>query len=391
VELRSIYLLFHDMANEKQPQKIILRGRLVAIEILGELGKQKSNTHFIQVCVDDEAKLKGLKPTSAALRWELTRDNHFWFHPSSTMKIEIYQSSRTRVRMLDRLVGLHTAKVVDLLENDATLDLEDKKGVKISACMKIKLSLAEQDDLVKFMEYIDSRVSHLDGNDALVAGAPVLGKALQWMKLIMDVVGHAHPALKVSWTVLSRVYEAVDAVGLQDGSIRDLADSLREMLGVAKELPDLLVISSTTNVIEGIGRASLEAASLIHEYTKTSFAGRALNTQLLDGMKSRIEECRKSCADLAQKLDRRVNIDANLQVKKIQGHLKIVKYEQLAAKIREWLAAPGSSKNYNAAREQRQENTGSWFLSDARYHEWLEKVDLLWIKGIPGSGKTILR
>ena len=66
-------------------------------------------------------------------------------------------------------------------------------------------------------------------------------------------------------------------VELLDENIRDLAESLREMLGVAKEFPDLPVISSTTNVIEGIGRASLQAATLIYEYTNLSYAGKLMS------------------------------------------------------------------------------------------------------------------
>jgi hypothetical protein len=56
-----------------------------------------------------------------------------------------------------------------------------------------------------------------------------------------------------------------------DGTIQDLAANLREVLGVAKERPNLLSIEGTTNVIEEIGRTSLKVTSLIHEYTKQNF------------------------------------------------------------------------------------------------------------------------
>ena len=60
---------------------------------------------------------------------------------------------------------------------------------------------------------------------------------------------------------------------LQDDSIRELASTLREMLATANMIPDLPVISNTTNVIVDISRQSLRVASLIHEYTKLSLAG----------------------------------------------------------------------------------------------------------------------
>jgi hypothetical protein len=60
---------------------------------------------------------------------------------------------------------------------------------------------------------------------------------------------------------------------VQDETIRTLAESLREMIGAANKVPNLLVIEDTTNVIEEIGRLSLQAASLIDEYTKLPFIG----------------------------------------------------------------------------------------------------------------------
>ena len=63
---------------------------------------------------------------------------------------------------------------------------------------------------------------------------------------------------------------------LQDDSIRDLAGTLREMLAIANEIPDLPVIPNTTDVIVDISRQSLRVASLIHEYTKLSLAGDSL-------------------------------------------------------------------------------------------------------------------
>ena len=60
---------------------------------------------------------------------------------------------------------------------------------------------------------------------------------------------------------------------VQDETIRSLAEGLREMIGAANKIRDLLVIEGTTDVIEEIGRLSLQVASLIDEYTKLPFIG----------------------------------------------------------------------------------------------------------------------
>ena len=64
---------------------------------------------------------------------------------------------------------------------------------------------------------------------------------------------------------------------VQDDSLRDLAESLREMVGVASACPDLRNVRGTVNVIEDIGRASMQVASLIDEYTKSQHLAGKMN------------------------------------------------------------------------------------------------------------------
>jgi len=132
--------------------------------------------------------------------------------------------------------------------------------------------------------------------------------------------------------------QAVQETDLQDESIRDLASTLREMLGTANAIPDLPVIQNTTNVIEEISRQSLQVASLIHEYTNLPWAGNSISlildpVRVNDGLfivrtvkiqgdlKSRIEECRASCTKLMDKLARKIGVDTNIRAKKIEDGL----------------------------------------------------------------------
>jgi hypothetical protein len=125
----------------------------------------------------------------------------------------------------------------------------------------------------------------------------------------------------------------VQDTDVQDESIRELASTLREMLGTAYAIPDLPEIPNTTSVIDEIGRQSLQVASLIHEYTKLPWAGnyvplllgsvnsnnvafvvRTLKIQIPNGLKSRIAGCQKNCAYLKDRLSNRIWVDTNTQV-----------------------------------------------------------------------------
>ncbi|KAF8954305.1 hypothetical protein BDZ97DRAFT_2081794 [Flammula alnicola] len=335
------------------------------------------------------AKSTNAESGESVFTWEWEADTKVWFSPSSTITIKIY---RKRARLLTSVVGLHKGKVVDLLENDTPLDLTDKKGDPISAKMKMGLSrVSESDSNVKtFMEKVDADVSRLPSNKAVINTATTVGKALQLTKNIMDNLSQAHPILNASWTVLSRVYEAVQATDIQDDSIRELANTLREMLGAANTAPDLPVIADTTNILEEISRQSLQIASLIDEYTKLCYAARTLKIQISDDLKSRIDGSKKSCADLLGKFDRRVMKGIKDGVGWVENAFRTVKDDQLAKEIYKWLSAPDSSRNRNEALYKRQADTCSWFLDGKRFHDWSKNPGFLWIKGKAGCGKSIL-
>ncbi|KAF8169539.1 hypothetical protein BJ912DRAFT_1067147 [Pholiota molesta] len=389
------------MASDKRPSAVPLRAHLTSIEVVGDLEKKLNirTDHFLKVYVDGEKVAKSEKKSSVPPpRWEWPEDHQFLLHPSSTIKVVLYRKASLRVGK--NVVGQHSGKVIELLENDTTLDLEDETGAGIAPKIKIGLSLApeSENDFKRFMDTVDANVSGLNNtNQVLHAGVLTLGNTLRLMKNIMDIVADAHPILKASWIVMSSVYVAMQEAEGMDDSIRDLAESLREMLGVAKEYPGLLLIEGTTNVTEEIGRTSLKVTSLIYEYTRPSFIRRVLNSQLSDDMKSRIAQCQKSCDDLKQKFDRRINIGTNRQgarteavVSEMKGTLKTIKDDAKAKEIYEWLSAPDSSKNYHEAREKHQAETCSWFLDGTRFRELQEKADFLWIKGTAGCGKTVL-
>jgi hypothetical protein len=52
----------------------------------------------------------------------------------------------------------------------------------------------------------------------------------------------------------------------------------------------------------------------------------------------------------------------------------------LAEKIRQWLAAPDSSRNRNEARDKRQAAC-AWFFEEERFRLWKENPGFLWVKG----------
>ncbi|KAF2667457.1 hypothetical protein BT63DRAFT_292722 [Microthyrium microscopicum] len=60
-------------------------------------------------------------------------------------------------------------------------------------------------------------------------------------------------------------------------------------------------------------------------------------------------------------------------------------------RIRRWVKGPDPHINYQSALNQRLDKTGSWFLEGNEYQNWkAQDKSLLWVNGIPGSGKSVL-
>ena len=53
---------------------------------------------------------------------------------------------------------------------------------------------------------------------------------------------------------------------MEDGAIRGLVESLHAVVVAASACPNVLVVDSTVEVIEEIGRVSLDVALLIHQF-----------------------------------------------------------------------------------------------------------------------------
>jgi hypothetical protein len=69
------------------------------------------------------------------------------------------------------------------------------------------------------------------------------------------------------------------------------------------------------------------------------------------------------------------------------------KISEKRTKILSWLraASPDASTNFNKACQQHEPLTGQWLLDSTAFKCWTrEEGQLLWLKGIPGAGKTII-
>ncbi|SRR6266536_3720905 len=88
----------------------------------------------------------------------------------------------------------------------------------------------------------------------------------------------------------------------------------------------------------------------------------------------------------------RSNLSTEQTVKDVKSMLEDSKVSEQRQKILHWLKGADPTTNHNAAQRSREPNTGEWLIQSEAFQAWMSaQGELLWLHGIPGSGKTILR
>ncbi|KAF8840101.1 hypothetical protein BDN67DRAFT_686537 [Paxillus ammoniavirescens] len=371
----------------------ILRTKLHSLNI--ELSPSHAHFHkkekIIEISIDDKTKW--------SYRWTDTFTPPFGqdllIPLSSTVKVSLIRKDH----ILYRLSASYSGRITDFrLDKETSLTLEDDRH---AACATITIRLSPVIDFQQAVnDWVDTSLARLENNrgsakgverldqatSAMQAGnytvetcgqyiAP-LGQALRLMIKLIDNVADVHPLLKVGWILLSSVYTAVQQQKLDDRDVQGLAESLRELVGLASDCP-VEEIRGTPDVIESIERLVLEVASLIDEYMERSFMNRLGEAQMTD-VKAQIAACQAAVHDLYEKLRTRLMTYTANHVKEIHKRVKETQEdgrrrdaEKLSNQIQQWLKPHNASRNHKSARDVCVEGTGSWFANDERFLVWL--------------------
>ncbi|KAF8833306.1 hypothetical protein BDN67DRAFT_781284 [Paxillus ammoniavirescens] len=276
----------------------------------------QNNEKEIRISVDDKLKWS-YKWTDA---FEPQLGQNLLMPPASTVKVSLRGKHRVRYHLL----GSYSGYVSDFF-NNKEMSLTLRGGGRATLTLRLSPVVDYQKAL---NDWVDASLTRLDNNQGLTEGFDSvdqaissaqavnsalqtygqyivpLGQTLRLMKKLIDNVADAHPFLKVGWTLLSSVYTAVQQQRLNDSDVHGLAESLRELIGVATHCP-VVEIKGTPEVVESIVRLSLEVASLIDECTKGSFMMRLIKGQITD-VKGRIAKCQGELKDLYEKLKTRI-------------------------------------------------------------------------------------
>lgn len=100
----------------------------------------------------------------------------------------------------------------------------------------------------------------------------------------------------------------------------------------------------------------------------------------------------KSTLQLALALDQTtILLESHSNILSLRDTVDRTNIGQQRTSIIDWLAAPSRAWNFDDAQKIRSPSTGDWFLKSTLFENWMvSPQSIMWLHGIPGSGKTIL-
>jgi hypothetical protein len=165
------------------------------------------------------------------------------------------------------------------------------------------------------------------------------------------------------------------------GLIENIETSIKECAALVEELQDeckKFIKTSSNGVKAAVRNAGRRAA---YPFRKST----------LQKIEEDIDEIHSNLSftlGILQLKDSKRNED---DITEIKALLDLIKTNQTASNLRDWLKAPDATIDHNNACLKKFPGTGSWLFKDPCFTNWLtEGNSVLWLNGFAGSGKSVL-
>ncbi|KAI0270078.1 hypothetical protein BGY98DRAFT_1190151 [Russula aff. rugulosa BPL654] len=169
--------------------------------------------------------------------------------------------------------------------------------------------------------------------------------------------------------IVARTFEATHDVSVNVKTTQDLAQHVDTKVTVIEEV---------VQQVDGNVRATQDNMIDIEELTHHVDDNVMEIQELTYGVHADVEVIKEGTR----------TIDDTVKVTK--GVMDDLRRNQSRTELRRWLAPPNPSINHNTAHDTQHNGTANWFIQGPTFDEWRTNGSLLWIRGNPGSGKSIL-
>ncbi|KAI0288084.1 hypothetical protein BC826DRAFT_722299 [Russula brevipes] len=233
------------------------------------------------------------------------------------------------------------------------------------------------------------------GNEKLLAWLdPTVHVLFTFSATLGEGVGLPFPPAKTIFT----------GIAVLLGTVKDTVASYATLISVfervhlfLKRLRYYTGIPLTPAMTELLGNIMAQVLSILALSTKAmkerrikKFLKRLVGRKDVEDALLRLDTLTKEEALMtaARNLEVAHHIDDN--VNQAKDAIDQLKRNHSRGALRSWLFPPNPSINHNVACDTLHDGTARWFVQGRIFEEWKMNGSLLWIRGNPGSGKSIL-
>lgn len=165
------------------------------------------------------------------------------------------------------------------------------------------------------------------------------------------------------------------------GLLKNIETSIKNCDSLVRELQEECEKFSNTSSNEI--RAAIRTAG-----RRATYPFRQSTLQKID---EDIDEIRANLLPTLSVLQLKDNKRTHDEIAEIKSLLDLVRTYQVSSDLRDWLKAPDTTIDHEAACRKKHPGTGTWLTKSARFSRWLtEENSILWLNGFAGSGKSVL-
>jgi hypothetical protein len=214
--------------------------------------------------------------------------------------------------------------------------------------------------------------------------------------------------IQFSGVVLSGCYDYINKAKNAPADIQKAINDIAGLEGILKRLHTLISdpedqrnaslrsLDGPNGPFQACTQALTELQTKLKALTEASSTRRRLLWPL---EQNKIEEILRRLSDQKQTFifallvdhpeDHRETVNHLEAARKLMEDMKVTERQN---RILNWLKGSDPSTNFNAARKKHETGTGDWLLQLKDFQSWETGcAPILWLYGIPGAGKTILR
>jgi ankyrin repeat domain-containing protein 50 len=214
--------------------------------------------------------------------------------------------------------------------------------------------------------------------------------------------------IQFSGMVLSACYDYINKARSANSDVEKIHADVSGLEGILRRLDSLMSsgdrdrhallrsLGRPNGPFDACARALGELQKRLKSLTEASNARRRLLWPLEEGkirdILGQLSE-QKQTFILALVTEEAENGDSDAQQsRQMAVRMDDMRDREERSKILSWLRGSDPSTNYNAARKKHEKGTGDWLLRSEQFQTWQDgDGGVMWLHGIPGAGKTILR